>query len=1015
VRAFRSVAALILPAACVAHLHAQAAPAPGAAATNETIAIRTSEGTFLAFDIARDGRIVMDLLGEIREIPAAGGDAQRLTDAVRDTAEDLDPSYAPDGRRIVFRGERRGRTGLWLLEPGAAAPRQLTQLANPDGQDGSAAWSPDGKTIAFARMLPPDGAHPRWRSAIALIAATGGDSARLLRIDSLPTPHARDPAWAPDGRRLAFVAQSARAPRGGRLWIVDAAGGTAAPLSPEGVEALAPAFAPDGRRLAFLAPDSAGRTQVWVQDATAPGAAPARLTAHGDVAATRVRWTGGGRAIAYSADGRLWTISATGGAPKEIRFTAELTIERQKQSLPAAHFPEPGRAEPVRGFTGLALSRDAQRIGMLALGKLWVMPAEGGTPRAVADVPPTARTVAWSADGATIAWSAGRAEEEDLFATDVASGATRQVTALPGREVFPAFSPDGRHLAFVHGAPDGTARLRVIPAAARDLADDSRAATLDSLDLAWTASTADVPAWSPASDGLLRIAGGWGAGPTSAVLARLPGGRRTIAGVPDSPLYLQWLDGALVHVRHARLWRTPFDSAGPTAPSIPLGDDPAMYLSAAADGTLLYLSDGGLRLRAPDGRERRLGWPLSFTPPVPPPLLIRNARVIDGSGAPATAQRDILVEQGRIIRIEPAGALRAAGDAPAADTLDAAGGFVIPGLMDLHAHLYVPALLPAFLYFGVTTVRDQGSPIGPLAAWAEGSAAGAFAGPRVDYGGFQLYSDWAYDTEEGLGVEPEADTAHAARSVALAALLGAQHVKTRTFRRWDINARMVAEAHRRGLRATGHCAHLLPLVAAGMDAQEHAGFCGRRGDGRLYDDMVQLYRAAGIAVVPTVVYSAFAERLTGPELLGRDAELAPFLPAKEAFGWMLGLDPDGRRSVGRSAGVAREAALRLARAGVTIGTGTDIWQVPSAVHLELEELVAAGLTPLAAIRAATGDAARILGAADIGTIAVGKVADLVVLDADPVADIRTPRRIRAVVQGGRVVDRARIREAAVAR
>ena len=118
--------------------------------------------------------------------------------------------------------------------------------------------------------------------------------------------------------------------------------------------------------------------------------------------------------------------------------------------------------------------------------------------------------------------------------------------------------------------------------------------------------------------------------------------------MPDSPLFLQWTDDALVFVRHARLWRAPFDSTGMRGPSPAARCGPAMYASASRDGTILYLSEGGLRLRTPDGREQQLGWPLSYTPPVPEPVLIRNARIIDGTGRPATPPRDLLIERGRI-------------------------------------------------------------------------------------------------------------------------------------------------------------------------------------------------------------------------------------------------------------------------------------------------------------------------------------------------------------------------------
>jgi Tol biopolymer transport system component len=977
----------------------------------DTISITVREGTTLGVDLSRDGRtIVHDLLGQLWVMDAAGGEARAITDAVRDTAEDLDPSLSPDGRHVLFSGERAGRRGLWVADLAGGAPRLLSQTADAEGFDGQGAWSPDGRTVAFARAVSRVSGDEvvRW-SEIALLDMASG-AVRSLGIEGLPEPDVRDPVWSPDGARIAFVA--VQDGDGGRVWSVPAEGGAATPLTPEEVGALAPAFSPDGSRLAFLAPDSVGRVQVWVQERAG---APRRLTDHLDVAPTRIRWTPDGGELLYSADGGLWRVPARGGSPVAIPFVATLAFTRPRVELPSVHFPAPGSVQPARGHMGLALSPSGTQIGAIALGKLWVVPIGGdppafGEPRAVAGVPHTAHGLAWSPDEAEIAFAAGPLEFENLYATAVATGETRRVTELQGGEREPLWSPDGEHLAFVHTTAEGF-RLRVVDARAGTIRDLANTRDLGEVSATWVGETADAPVWSPDSRSLLVRLDPNAVLGTGAEIVSLTGERRRLERFADAPIFLQWpAPGSIAFARHDRLWTADFDTVrGVVDEPRALSDAPAIYPSAARDGTILYLSGDGWRLRRPSGDERDLGWPLHYAPPIPQPLLIRNVRLVDGTGSPLSAPMDVLVREGRIERIEPAGE---ATDEPGAQVLNAEGRIAIPGLMDLHMHSYDTGQLPGRLYYGVTTVRDQGSRIATLVATGEAIAAGVIPGPRVSYGGFQFFTDWPFDGEEWRGIEPEADPGHVERSVALAEALGAHHVKTRTFRRWDINARIIEAAHRRGLRATGHCAHPLPLIAAGMNAQEHIGSCTGRGNPFAYDDILHLYRATGVSVIPTVIYGEMAVRVSRDQGIAPDGGLDPWEPIT-GLEWMLRISAANRARLEAAVARDREMVVRFHRAGIRLGTGTDVWQVPWGVHLELEELVRSGLTPLEAIHAGTGASAEILGAdEELGTIEVGKWADLLILDADPLADIRNTGRIHTVVKGGEIVDRAAIRELA---
>jgi amidohydrolase family protein len=267
-------------------------------------------------------------------------------------------------------------------------------------------------------------------------------------------------------------------------------------------------------------------------------------------------------------------------------------------------------------------------------------------------------------------------------------------------------------------------------------------------------------------------------------------------------------------------------------------------------------------------------------------------------------------------------------------------------------------------------------------------------------GGFLFYST-AGSGATGFTQQIVQDSGAIDRGMRIARGLGARYVKHRTFEDWTSAVRTIAGAHAHGLPVSGHCAHILPLVAAGIDGKEHSGDCFR-DFGRIYDDFTSLYAAAGLWVDPTTGFWEPMLHLAADTALFDRKDVSPFVaPGVRALYGLRMPVPTLERGNRRNA----ERTAALIAAGVPLVTGTDAG-MPQALHWELEALVRAGLTPSQALMAATSVAARVLGAdADLGTIVPGKLADLIIIDGNPLEDIADTQRIWRVVQGGRIIDR----------
>ena len=201
------------------------------------VRVTLREGTNIAVALSPDGRtLAMDLLGSLWTLPASGGAARRLTDALMDARQ---PSWSPDGRTLVFQAYRGSTWNLWTVNADGTG---LTQLTQGRFDDREPHWSPDGTRIAFASDR--SGNYDVWVLTLA---------DRAVRRLTDNTWNEFGPTWSPDGREIAYVSDRAS---GGGIYAMPADGGPAAAERAVRLQAgalAAPAWSPDGRQVAFSA------------------------------------------------------------------------------------------------------------------------------------------------------------------------------------------------------------------------------------------------------------------------------------------------------------------------------------------------------------------------------------------------------------------------------------------------------------------------------------------------------------------------------------------------------------------------------------------------------------------------------------------------------------------------------------------------------------------------------------------------------------------------------------------
>jgi len=955
-----------------------------------------------------------------------------------------DPVWTPDGTGIVAvrafptpgRGWHRQTTSIWLLpldeqEPQEVSSGHLTHYWAPT-------FAPDGRLYYHVSYSAGEG--------LGLLHA----GHRIQRQD-LPTGEVEN-VRRDEPVELSAEFQAALAGTG---YAADVLGEEGATLNPE--------VSPDGRYLAFAQEvqgetfsyrghDFGPRTALYVRDLDTGeerrvlDPAPKELTQMNAQYSYRVfpgfAWTPDSRAIVIAYGGKIRRIDVESGDAEIIPFTARVhrTISEQVRG----NVQVDDNSFDARSLQWPASSPDGGRLAFVSVGRVWVVDLPDGTPQPLTPemLPAFQLTPAWSPDGSEIAFSTWHdADGGHLWKVSASGGTPQRLTDEAGEYIYPVWTPDGESLVVTKGPGANEGQWNGWNAyggweAQRIPASGGEGSTIATFAMARRTSFGpDDRVYYQTQENAAAAGGLYLPFPSeealrlSTVLVRsvdlnggdprdhlvfppitAPGNRpvispdgRWVAYEAGRSVYGAPLDGALDAGAPPEIDTNP---NAQIAGRVRVGDRGGAY-HRWRDVTTLEFFSGNRYVTHDFESGEASATEITLTIPRPRPrgtLALTGAKIITIGGGGVIERGTVVVDGSRIVCVGDC-------DSAGADSIiDVSGKVIIPGLIDLHAHHTGEAsgIIPqrrsssaAALAYGLTTIVDPATRSESAFPLAELIEAGLVTGPRT-FSSAEFVLTQAYAWGDFLAINSAEDAAY---HVDRRADWGAVTIKNYRQPGRAQHQLLMGAARERGISVTSEGGPLYFDIGLAMDGQ--TGWEHIVAPLPLYSDATTFFGQAEMVYSPTVIVAGHvngAKEYFRPRqnLLG-DEKLLRFLPRSRVVA-QVESSPEMIPLSEVSFPIVSEGLADIVRAGGYGAIGEHGEQVGIGSHWELWAYAEA-LTPLEALTVATLHGAYFIGFdQETGSIEEGKLADLIVLNGDPLEDIQNTMDIAFVMKAGHLYD-----------